>query len=84
MVIASPTAIAERKKKNGSSGEYQNGCNFSGMIKYSVPSEDWCSVERITPQMTSGMSTPRMIFNGFCRLKRSSTMGENSSARTEV
>ena len=33
MVIASPTAIADRKKKNGSRGEYQNGCSFSGMIR---------------------------------------------------
>ena len=50
IVIASPTAIADRKKNTGSSGLYQNGCSFSGMIRYSVPSEDWCSVERITPE----------------------------------
>ena len=40
IVIASPTAIAERKKNTGSSGLYQNGCSFSGTIRYSVPSDD--------------------------------------------
>ncbi len=50
IVIARPTAIAEMKKNTGSSGLYQNGCSLSGMIRYTVPSEDWCKVERITPQ----------------------------------
>jgi len=31
----------------------QKGCSFSGMIRYSVPSEDWCNVDRITPRMTN-------------------------------
>ncbi len=70
------------KKKNGSAGVYQNWWSRVGMIRYSVPSELWCSVERITPKITSGMRQARTIFSGFCRLKRSSTIGENSSAST--
>ena len=84
IVIANPTAIADRKKKTGSSGLYQNGCSFSGRIRYRVPSEDWCSVDKMTPQITSGIRIARTTFKGFCRLNRSSTIGENSSARTVV
>src|SRR4051794_20396410 len=84
MVIASPTAIADRKKKTGRIGLYQNGCNLPGTIRYRVPSDDWCKVDRMTPQITSGIKIFRTILSGFCRLKRSSTMGENSSASTAV
>src|SRR5271157_2850678 len=84
MVIASPTAIADRKKKTGNSGLYQNGCSLLGMIRYSVPSDDWCRVESSTPRMTKTTITRRMIRNGFCRLKCSSTIGENSNANTVV
>src|SRR5579864_5545534 len=84
MVMANPTAIAEMKKNNGNNGLYHSGCNFSGMIKYKVPSEDWCNVERITPRITKGIKAARTIFRGFCRLKRSSTIGENSRERTVV
>ena len=40
MVIARPTAIADRKKNTGNSGLYQNGCSLLGMMRYSVPSDD--------------------------------------------
>jgi hypothetical protein len=33
IVIANPTAIAERKKNTGNRGLYQNGCSFSGTIR---------------------------------------------------
>src|ERR1035437_8422545 len=84
MVIANPTAIAERKKKTGSNGLYQNGRSLLGMIRYSVPSDDWCNVESSTPRMTNTTMTRRMIRNGFCRLKCSNTIGENSMASTAV
>ena len=34
IVIARPTAIADRKKNTGSIGLYQNGCSLFGMIRY--------------------------------------------------
>ena len=30
------------KKNTGNRGLYQNGCSLFGMIRYKVPSEDWC------------------------------------------
>ena len=33
MTVAKPTAMADRKKCNGKSEEYQRGCNFWGTIK---------------------------------------------------
>ena len=30
-------------------GEYQSGCSLVGAIRNSAPSDDWCSVESITP-----------------------------------
>src|ERR1039457_957620 len=53
MVMANPTAIADRKKNTGSSGLYQNGCSLLGMMRYNVPSEDWCKVESSTPRITN-------------------------------
>ena len=41
--------MADPKKKNGSAGEYQNGCSLLGMIRYSDPSELWCRVESNMP-----------------------------------
>src|ERR1035438_194057 len=84
MVMANPTAIADRKKNTGSSGLYQKGCSLLGMMRYNVPSEDWCSVERITPRMTNTIMTRRTTSNALCHLKCSSTIGENSSASTAV
>ncbi len=84
IVIARPTAIAEMKKKNGSAGEYQNGCSFVGMIRYSVPSEDWCSVESRMPRITRRNQAALTHLSGVARLKRSSTAVENSNISTVV
>src|SRR5271165_1725015 len=65
MVIANPTAIADRKKKTGSSGLHQNGCSLFGMIRYSVPSDDWCRVESSTPRITNTTMTLRTICNAL-------------------
>ena len=65
-------------------GVYHSPYIFSGTITKSVPSEDWCSVESSTPMRTSGTEKPRMIRAGFSSLRRSSSMGLNSSARTVV
>src|SRR5271165_1257196 len=84
IVIANPTAIADRKKNTGSSGLHQNGCSLFGMMRYSVPSDDWCRVESSTPRITNTTMTLRTTFNALLSLKCSSTIGENSSASTVV
>src|ERR1017187_3642244 len=84
IVMANPTAIADKKKNTGSSGLYQNGCSLLGMMRYSVPSEDWCKVESSTPRITNTTMTLRMIFSARFSLKCSSTIGENSMASTAV
>jgi hypothetical protein len=65
-------------------GEYQRPYIFSGTITKSVPSEDWCSVESSTPTMTRGTERPRMTRAGLSSLRRSSSIGLNSRARTVV
>ena len=84
MIIASPTAIAEMKKNTGSSGLHQKACSLLGMMRYRVPSDDWCSVERITPRMTKTIITLRTALSARVQPRRSKTMGENSSASTVV
>src|SRR5208337_1737647 len=82
MVIASPTQIAERKKRKGSSGVYQKGCNLFGTIRYKLPSEDWCRVESMTPAITSGMTIAFCHLSSFGKLNFSNRTPENSSAST--
>src|ERR1035438_8477477 len=84
MIMARPTAIAEMKKNTGSSGLYQKACSLLGMMRYSVPNEDWCRVERSTPRMTNTTIKLRTTFSALCHFKCSKTMGENSSASTVV
>src|ERR1017187_7538015 len=84
IVMANPTAIADKKKKTGSSGLHQNGCSLLGMIRYRVPSDDWCSVDSSTPRITNTTMTLRMTFSARFSWKCSSTMGENSRASTVV
>ena len=53
-VMASPTAIALKKKNTGSIGVYHSPWSLSGAMTYSVPSDDWWRVESRTPTITSG------------------------------
>ena len=83
-VMPKPTATALKKKKTGRSGEYHSGLIFSGKIRNNVPIDDWCSVERTMPTMTSGIVIRRMIFSGHCNLNFSKMIGLNSKASTVV
>ena len=84
MTMAHPTAKAERKNKKGIIGEYQKGYNFSGIIKYKEPTDDWCKVERMTPAMTIGIIALWTHFLGLPQPNFSKIMGENSKAKTVV
>ena len=53
--MEAPAAMELTKKNMGMKGEYHRGCSFSGAIRYSAPSDDWCRVDRVTPKMVSTM-----------------------------
>ena len=57
-------------------GEYQRAYNFSGTIRYSDPSDDWCNVESKTPTMIRGGVVCFIAFWIFASLNFSSTTGE--------
>ena len=63
-------------------GEYQSGCSFVGAIRNSAPSDDWWSVESITPKTVR----PMVIFTAHMRARvqpsHSNTGGRNSMKRT--
>ena len=65
-------------------GEYHRPYSLFGTIRYRVPRDDWCSVERITPTIMSGTEMIFMIFSGVCNWKRSNTVGMNSRNSTVV
>src|SRR5664280_2469099 len=83
-VIPMPAASAETKKRTGSTGVYQSGCTFSGRIRNREPSDDWWSVERITPRITRTGVMGLRSRRSQSSLKRSSTTGANSRDNTVV
>src|SRR5579872_3859536 len=84
IVMARPTDTADTKKKTGSMGEYQSGYSLFGTIRYRLPKEDRCRVERMTPAIMIGSETMRSQRRVRFHWKRSSTTGTNSRARTVV
>ena len=51
ITIGKPTAIADSRNRSGRMGVCHSGCIFGPAMTISVPSDDWCRVERTTPAM---------------------------------
>ena len=87
MTMEDPAAMELTKKNMGMKGEYHKGCSFSGAMRYSAPSEDWCRVDSVTPKMVSTMVACRTTLRHLRRkvnLDDSHSIGatENSMSST--
>jgi hypothetical protein len=82
--MLSPRSTADIRNMYGSILPFQSAESFEGAIKKTAPSEDWCSVERSTPKIT----TPTIIlltnFRALGIFNFSKNIGLASVASVEV
>ena len=63
-------------------GEYQSGCSLVGAIRNSPPSDDWCSVESMTPNTVRPIVMRTAHMRAFGQPSHSNTGGRNSMPST--